>query len=152
MVPFAIVQFEELTAAHVVTPEPLVCRNWSASPSLVGRVSVHVPAAAATVWVTVPLVVPLKFIAPVVPPAVPIVIVEAKVGAVPNTARPVPVSSETESARLAEVIVVARLDDASVVTSLEAVRSGRLTTDEPESIIMLPVVVPPRVNVNIAVD
>ena len=74
-------------------------------------------------------------------------------GEVPNTKSPaVPVSSETESARLAEVIVVARLDDASVVTSLEAVRSGRLTTDEPESIIMLPVVVPPRVNVNIAVD
>ena len=65
-------------------------------PAVVGRVRVQVPAAAAVVRVRVPEVVPLRFIAPVVPPAVPMVRVEARVGAVPNTAKPVPVSSESK--------------------------------------------------------
>ncbi len=73
-------------------------------PVVVPKVIVGDPPVAGTVMVVVPLVVPFMFIAPVVPPAVPIVTVEAKVGAVPKTARPVPVSSLKEPDRFAEEI------------------------------------------------
>ena len=33
-----------LPEAHVVTPEPLVCKNWFALPAVVGKVNDHVPA------------------------------------------------------------------------------------------------------------
>ena len=62
------------------------------------------PAASATLSVTTPLVVPLSKTAPVVPAAVPIVTVEARVGAVPKTSKPVPVSSEITAASWAEVV------------------------------------------------
>ncbi len=54
--------------------------------------------------VMVPLVVPLSNMVPDVPPAVPRVIVEAKVGAVLKTRVPVPVSFVTEDSKLAEVM------------------------------------------------
>lgn len=75
-----------------------------AFPSSVGSVSVYVPAAAFVVKVTVPDVVPLRLIVPVDPPAVPIVIALAKVGLVPNTSNPLPVSSEITPASSAEVV------------------------------------------------
>ena len=54
-------------------PLPSVFNNWLASPSVVGRVRVCVPAASATFKVTVPLVVPLNSIEPVAVPATPTV-------------------------------------------------------------------------------
>jgi hypothetical protein len=77
----------------------------------------------------------------------PVRIEVVKVGEVAKTNNPVPVSSDTEAATLAEEMLVARLLDPSVTTNLLAVRSGRLTTDDPESITMFPVVDPPRVSV-----
>ena len=70
-----------------------------------------------------------------------------RVGEVPKTANPVPVSSDKELSRAAEAAVEERLEEESVNTALEAVKSGRLMTLDPESITIFPVVVPPRVRV-----
>ena len=55
--------------------------------------------------VTVPDVVPDSRICPVAVPADPIVISSTNVGELFSTTRPVPTSSETEDAKLAEEIV-----------------------------------------------
>lgn len=84
---------------------PLVISDSNAKvPVVAGNVRVGVPATAGTVNVAVPLVVPFRLIAPVVTPVVPTVMVEAKVGAVPKTANPVPVSSLSAPANPAELL------------------------------------------------
>ena len=75
------------------------------------------------------------------------VIEVVNVGAVPNTLTPVPVSSVRASSKAADAPEAARFEDASVNKALDAVKSGKLTTDDPESITMFPVVVPPNVRV-----
>ena len=85
--------------------DPLVISDNNAKvPVVAGSVRVGVPAIAGTVKVAVPLVVPFRLIAPVVPPVVPTVMLEAKVGAVPKTASPVPVSSLSAPANPAELM------------------------------------------------
>jgi len=59
-----------------------------------GSVRVQVPAASATLSVTVPDVVPLKRIEPVVPAATPTVMSSTKVGELASTTAPVPVTAE----------------------------------------------------------
>ena len=86
---------------QLVFPAPSVVSTYPLVPAEVGSFIVHVPAASATESVTVPLVVPFRSIAPVVPPAVPTVTVEESVGAVSNTSFPLPVSSVIADARLA---------------------------------------------------
>ena len=108
-----------------------------------GRVIVQVPAAAAVVRVTVPLVVPRKLMAPVVPEAVPIVMVEAKVGAVPKTTRPVPVSSERTPANWEE-LVEAKAERLSEVVVRVSETSGRVIVLVPdvEAPVILKLLVP----------
>lgn len=104
-------------------------------PAEFGRVIVHVPAAEAVVTVTVPDVVPLRLIAPVVPPAVPTVIVLAKVGAVPNTKAPLPVSSEITPAS-SEDVVAANADSLLLVNASVPEASGKV------KVRVVPVVIP----------
>ena len=70
-----------------------------------------------------------------------------RVGEVAKTATPDPVSSDKELRRAAEAPVEDKLEEASVNIAREEVKSGRLTTPLPESMTMLPVVLPPRVSV-----
>jgi hypothetical protein len=127
--------------------------NVAKVPVVVGSVSVGVPAAAATVRIAVPLVVPLKFIAPVVPLAVPTVIVEAKVGAVPNTRSPVPVSSEITPASSAEVVAAKSLN-LLAVKAMVPPASGKLialglTAVEEKVVALLPL---PRTKPEVPVE
>ena len=75
-----------------------------------------------------------------------------RVGEVAKTATPVPVSSDRELSRAAEAPVEERLEEASVNTTLDAVKSGRLMTLDPESMTMLPVAAPPRVRVFMSME
>jgi hypothetical protein len=114
-------------------------------------VEVPVPApilsvVAAPAKLTVVAVVLTK--AKVVEPVVRLVVIA---GEVPKTATPDPVSSDMESMRTEDRAVVVRLLDASVKSILEAVMSAKLTTPVPESMTIFPVVVPPKVNVFMAV-
>ena len=105
--PFAVAHHEKEPpdcATQEVLPEPSVDSTYPLVPAPVGSFIVHVPAASATESVTVPDVVPLNSAAPVVPHAVPIVTVEASVGAVPNTSFPLHVSSDIIPASCAEVV------------------------------------------------
>lgn len=77
---------------------------------MVGKVNDQVPAAAALCTVTVPDVVPLNKAEPVVPPAAPMVMLVGNTGAVANTTRPVPVSSEITPANSAEVVAANTLN------------------------------------------
>ena len=56
-----------------------------------------------------------------------------RVGEVANTKLPVPVVPVTEAARLAEEMVVARLEEPSVATRREAVRSEKVMVPEEET-------------------
>jgi hypothetical protein len=69
----------------------------------------------------VPEVVPLRLMSPVVPPWVPIVTVEARVGAVPKTAAPVPVSPVTAVIRSEE-----EKDPKTVALPVEVIAPVRL--------------------------
>ena len=76
------------------------------------------------------------------------------VGDVPNTATPVPVSSDRESIRNCEVPVVAMFELVSKNSALDDVREERLIVAsdslvkfDPESITIFPVVFPPIVRV-----
>lgn len=95
-------------------------------------------------WAKLTVVAVVLTKANVVEPVVKEVVIA---GEVPNTATPLPVSSVRASSKAADKAVAAKLEDASVNMALDAVRSGRLITDDPESITMFPVVVPPIVRV-----
>src|SRR3989338_4799975 len=83
-----------------------------------------------------------------VPPIINGSVIEVvKVGDVPNTATPVPVSSDKDAKRSAEAPVEERFFAASVNMALDAVKSEKETAEEPLSITMFPVVEPPIVRV-----
>ena len=117
--------------------EPSICTLFDAPRVLVTlrevAREVTVAAAADAPPITVPSSVPPLMSAvvtvprsvQVAPAAVGDVVIvgEAIVGLVPKTATPVPVSSEREARRAADAPVVARLDEPSVVTNLDAVRA-----------------------------
>ena len=64
-----------------------------------------------------------------------------KVGEVPNTKRPEPVSSVTEAATLADEIEVVKLEEASVETNLLAVKPEKVIVPD-EEIPVAPVIAP----------
>ena len=66
-------------AAHVVLPEPSVCRKCVFVPAVVGSFIVHVPAASAVESVTTHDVVQVNLTAPVVHDAAPVVNVPIRV-------------------------------------------------------------------------
>lgn len=76
---------------------------------------------------------------------------EVREGESANTRAPEPVSLEMLAAKTDEVAKEVKFPEASVKTTRETVKSGRLTMAEPESRTKLPVVEPPRVSVCMAV-
>ena len=148
------------TALRVMSdPAPVVCRVSELpsmviasppSPSVITPLASKVPLAVrvpvavkALLTVVVPVPAPIERVvaAPAKLTVVAVVLTSEKVvepvvievvmsGEVPNTATPVPVSSDNELRRAAEVAVVVRFEDASVKTAREAVRPEKVIVPE----------------------
>lgn len=139
-------------ATQDVFPDQSVCSRFVFDPAEVGSFIVHVPAASAVDRVTVPEVVPLIRIDPVALAAVPMAILEANVGAVPNTSFPDPVSSEITPASSADVVAANADNLSAVYATVPPVQNATELESVPVSVsVLLTVAVFPLATVKVPV-